>query len=310
MPDATTTAATTTAATAATTTTAATTASTGGGNQPFHADWIKQDGSLNAESYSRLPEDIKFFGETLARYKTPEELIRGFASTKHFAGQKGLVPLPANAPPEVVAQRKTMLDSINGVPAKPAEYGITKPADFPEQHWNQQLADNFQAWAHENSVSPAAAKKLVYDIQGKFVRDQLTALEQGQQQFLSDQRAAFEKQLRLDGIPVDRADQMVQQAAIALGFDLKDPRDVMALNNAHTRLAMVRHAIATGEDKFVQADGDRSRGTDARAEYDDLLHNKDNPLYPALYNPRHPQHKVAKERANQLGAQVAALQKR
>ncbi len=277
------------------------------GNQPFYADWIKPDGQLNPESYSRLPEDIKFFGETLARYKTPEELVRGFASTKHFAGQKGLVPLAPNSPPEVIAQRKSMLDSLNGVPAKPAEYGISRPADFPEQHWNQPLADSFAAWAHENSVSPAAAKKLVFEIQGKFVRDQLTQLEDGQRQFLAVQRSAFEKQLRLDGIPVDRADQMVEQAAVSLGYDPKDPRDAMALNNAKTRLALVRHAIAVGEDKFVQADGDKAGRGDAKAEYDDLLHNKDNPLYPALYNPRHPQHKMAKERANQLGAQVAAL---
>lgn len=257
---------------------------------------MKADGTLNAAAYDRLPEDIRYLKDDLSKYKSAEELIRGIANKNTMAGKKGLIPLPDSAPPEVKAERKALLDSINGVPKEVKDYGIARPPDLPENQWNQPLADGFAKWAHENSVSPAAAKKLVA-VQMEAVKGQLAEQANYEKKFFDDQAKAFTDQIRTENIPADRANSLAERGAVALGLDLKNPQHETLLKNASVKLMAMRHALATGEDSFVKGDGKGGEG-DPMALASDAAHNKANPLYEPLHNPGHPQHRMAKEKVD------------
>lgn len=281
-------------------------AGNGAGSGAFYADWIKPDGSLNPKSYERLPEDIRYFGEKLSRYKNPEELVRGFAHLDHMASGKGILPLPANAPADAIAQRKALMDSANGVPKDAKDYGLKKPEKLPEGvEWNDKRAEAFSTWAHKHSVSPGAAKELFDWYLSEIGND-----AQGQaayvNNFFAEQATTWQKFATQQGIPVEKADSLVERGAIALGFNLQDQNHQTLLKNATVRAALMKHALATGEDSSISGDNNQSRTDGPETEMNDIMHNPAHPMYAALYDSNHPQHRMAKEKVEQLARQVSA----
>lgn len=275
---------------------------------PQFTTWDSADGKLNPAYYDKLPDDVKWVKDELSKYGTRDELVRAFANKTTLAGKKGLIPLPDNAPPEARADRKALLDGINGVPKEAKDYGLTRPAEVPEAAWNQGLADNFTKWAWENSVSPAAMKQLA-KVQSEAIKGNLSSQQEYERNFWAEQDKAFDAQIRVEGVPSDKATALIERAATALGFDLKDPKDQMTLKGAKVRLAMMRHALQTGEDSFVAGETARGDGGDPLALASDASHNKANPLYEPLHNPSHPQHKEAKAKLDGWWRQVAAKKK-
>lgn len=278
-------------------------------NQPFHADWVKPDGTLNHANYEKLPEDVRYMKDTLSKYKTVEEMVRGVANIQTFAGKKGLIPLPDNAPPEVRAERKAVLDSVNGVPKEAKDYGIARPADLPESQWDQGMADTFGKWAHENSVSPAAAKKLI-ELQIGNIKAQTAAQAQYETKFFEDQAKAFDAQVRTENIPADRANTLAERGAVELGLDLEKPEHQILMKNASVRLMAMRHAMAVGEDSFVKGSDGKGLDGDPLALAQDAAHNKANPLYEPLHNSSHPQHAMAKAKLDGWWRAAAAKGKK
>lgn len=253
---------------------------------------MKSDGTLNSAAYDRLPEDIRFMKDTLGKYKTAEELVRGVAHLQTFGGKKGLIPLPENAPKEVLAERKAVLDSVNGVPKEAKDYGFVKPTDLPDALWSAPQAESFAKWAHENSVSPAAAKKLVA-LQTEFVKTQAAEQASYETKFFEEQAKAFGEAVRTENIPSDRANQLADRGAAQLGLDLQKPEHQILMKNASVRLMAMRHAMAVGEDAFVAGEA-RNSENDPMALAQDATHNKANPLYEPLHDSSHPQHSMAK----------------
>lgn len=274
-------------------------------NQPFHADWVKANGELNHASFERLPEDIRYVKDTLTKYKTPEEMIRGIAHLQTMGGKKGLIPLPADAPKEVMAERKALLDGINGVPKEAKDYGISRPADLPESAWSEPAAKNLMDWAHKNSVSPAAAKELMMNHAG-IIKEQMAAQQQYETEFFANHQKAFDAQIRSENIPADRANALAERGATALGIDPSKPENAILLKNSSVRLAMMRHALATGEDTFARTGNGDGAPADPMAAAQDITHNKANPLYTPLHDSSHPQHGVAKAKIDELWKQAAA----
>jgi hypothetical protein len=272
---------------------------------PAFTTWDSADGKLNPAFYEKLPDDVKYIGDTLKKYQTREELVRGFANLSTLAGKKGLIPLAADAPPEAKADRKALLDGINGVPKEAKDYGLKRPDNIPEGAWNQPLADNFTNWAWKHSVSPSSMQELV-KLQSEALQGNLASQKQYETDFWAGQATAFAEQTRKEGVQPDRATELAERGATALGFDLTNEQDQLVLKNAKVRLAMMRHALATGEDSFVQGQAARSEGADAGALMNSAMHNQADPLYKPLYDPAHPQHKMAKEKVDGWVRQVAA----
>lgn len=286
-----------------------TAATNGNATGAFYADWIKPDGSLNADSYKRLPEDIRYFGDKLARYKNPEELVRGFAHLEHMASGKGILPLPANAPADAIAQRKALMDSANGVPKEPKGYGLAKPEKLPEGvEWNDKRAEAFSTWAHKHSVAPQAAKEL-FDWYLSEIGGDAQSQSAYVNNFFAEQNTQWQKFATTQGIPVDKADALVERGAIALGFNMQDQNHQTLLKNATVRAALMKHALATGEDSSITGSNEGAASSGPETEMQDIMHNEANPLYAPLYDSSHPQHRMAKEKVEQLARQVAAKRK-
>jgi len=278
----------------------------GNGDKPWSSDWIKPDGTLNTESYKRLPEDVRWVGESLSKYKTVDDYVRGTANLITAVGKKGIIPLPSNAPPEVVAERKALLDGINGVPKEAKDYGLTRPAEVPEHAWDPGYVEKVATWAQKHSVGPAAMKELLNGVVATQVKGQLAAAETARTTFLADQDKAFDEQIRLDAIPREKADALAERAAVGLGFDMSKPEQAGLLKYATVKLAMLRHALAVGEDSYVAGELEKGEGGDAMALAQDAINNKANPLNEPLMNAQHPQHKMAKEKVDQWFRRAAA----
>lgn len=268
---------------------------------PTATTWDNPDGSLNKAYYEKLPDDIAWMKDTLSKYGTREELIRGFANNVTLNNKKGLIPLPTNASKEALAERKVLLDGINGVPKEAKDYGITKPADFPDDYWKQSLVENFSKWAHEHSVSPDAAKKLI-TLQLANVQEEIRHQETFWQQHWANETKTFEEAVRTENIPggLAKANELAERGAKALGFNLEDANDKRILDNSKVRLAFMRHALATGEDTFVSGDADAAlTANDPMKLAEGAMHDKANPLYTPLYDPNHPQHQMAKAKVDE-----------
>lgn len=298
MADATTTAEATTTSTAA----AATTTATNG-------SLLAADGSFAPSFYETLPEDIRGLKDDIAKFKTPGELARAYAHNKHFAGQKGLIPLDANAPKEAREARKALLDSIGGVPKEAKDYGLARPADVPERAWDPAYVGKVQEWAHRNSIPPAAMKELLNDVVATNIKEQILGQQANEGKFWNDQQAAFDAAIRAEGINSEKANALAERGATALGFDMEKPTDKLILKNATVRLAMMRHAIATGEDSYVNGESEKGGG-DAMALAKDMSENPANPMYAPLHDPKHPQHKMAVQKADELWRRAAAQQEK
>ncbi len=269
--------------TTTTATTGTTTAAASAISEPWAKSWIKPDLSLDHAALDRLPDHLKGMKDTLSKYGKFEDALTGWQNQQVMAGKKGLAPLPPGTPPEVVAERKSLLDTIHGVPANPKDYGITKPADLPDAHWNQGMADAYANWAHKNSVSPTAAKELM-GLQLGTVKEQLAAQAKYETQFWTDQDKGFQAALQRENIPLDRATALVEKGAISLGLDLNNEATKTFLKGTDARMMAMRHAIAIGEDKAVTAQGGNQGGGDPGQQADDIVKNKANPLNAAYWN--------------------------
>jgi hypothetical protein len=273
----------------ATTTTAAaadTTASTATDSvvqRPWMTDWVKSDSTLDHKALDRLPDHLKGLRPTLERQKTFEDVLTTMQNQQVLVGKKALAPLPPDSPAPVIAERKALLDTINGVPGTAKDYGIAKPADLSDDHWNPKLAEGFTSWAHKYSVSPAAAKELV-GIQIAGIKEQLAAQAQYETGFWQKEQAAFDGIIKSQNIPADRAAALVEKGAIALGLNMEDANTKTFLKGSNARLMAMRHALATGEDSFVDDKAKGGGSANPKAEAMDIKGNPANPLYAQFWN--------------------------
>jgi hypothetical protein len=277
---------------------------------PWYSDWQKPDGTINPESFKRLPEDIRWAGEPLSKYNTAEDLVRGFANLTTLVGKKGLIPLPANSSPEAIAERKALLDGINGVPKTGKDYGLTRPSDVPEQAWDAGYVEKVSDWAQKHSIGPAAMKELLSGVVAPQVKGQLANAETQRTTFLANEDRLFEEQIGKDALTRDKADALAERGATDLGFDLAVPAQAGLLKYAAVKLAMVKHALSVGEDAYVAGEGAKGEGGDAFALAQDAASNPANPFYAPLYDSQHPQHAMAKEKVDQLFARAQAMAER
>ena len=267
--------------------------------EPFYKSFINADGTLNHKALDNLPEHHTSLKNTLSRQKTFDDVLTVMANQQTLAGKKGLAPLPANAAPEVVAERKALLDSINGVPKDPKDYGITKPENIANELWNESLAKGAAEIAHKYSASPQMLKDLVA-LQTAELQKQVAAQSEYEKNFFATQQKNLEATLRNENIPLTKAQELAERGAMRLGLDMQNPEHQTLMKNSNVFLMAMRHAMTTMEDKFVSGEAKAGMGNNPLAEARDIAHNKSNPLYDAFYNSNSPQNAMAKARYKSL----------
>lgn len=267
--------------------------------EPYYKGWLQADGKLDAKALDRLPEHLSSLKPVLERQGTLDDVLGVLFNAQQLAGKKGLAPLPDSAPQNIKDERKALLDSINGVPKDIAAYGIKKPDGVPDEVWNPKLGENFAKWCQDNSVAPKAAQKLI-EINMGSVREQIKAQEEYAAKFFADQDSAFNSAIKLENIPADKAKQLVERGAARLGLDTTQPEVQSLLKNSNARIMALRHAIATGEDKFIDGNAQTGPTTSSLDRANDIIKNKANPDNAAYWDPGHALHKQVKQKVQEL----------
>ena len=270
--------------------------------EPWFKDWVSSDGSLNAKSYDRMPDHLKGLRPTLERQTNIDGVMQALDHANTLAGKKALAPLMPDAPETVRAERKALLDQINGVPKEAKEYGVTRPKEIPEHQWNQALADGFTGWCHKNSVAPAAVKELLALQMGE-VGKQLASQKSNEDAFWAKEASTFETRIKSENIPTARAQALIDKAIVAMGIDTKNPQTANWLKGADTRYVLMKHAMSTGEDTALTGtEPEGSRGQDYAALAASVRTDQSNPLYGPYWNKggkySRADHEAAREKVN------------
>jgi len=276
--------------------------------EPYYKTLINADGTLNHKALDNLPDHLAALKPTLARQKSLDDVFTVMGNQQTLVGKKALGPLPPNATPEMMAERKGLLDSINGVPKDPKDYGIIKPENISNELWNDGLAKGAAEIAHKYSAPPAMLKDLVA-LQTAELQKQLLAQQDYERAFFAKQQDNLVQTLKLENIPLTKAQELAERGAQKLGLDLQNPDIQTLMKNSNVFLMAMRHALSTSEDKFVSGEAKSSLGGDPAALAKDATSNKSNPLYAPYWDAQHPQNKMAKETVNQWRKLAAAKAK-
>ena len=276
--------------------------------EPYYKTLINADGTLNHKALDNLPDHLAALKPTLARQKSLDDVFTVMGNQQTLVGKKALGPLPPNATPEMVAERKGLLDSINGVPKDPKDYGIVKPENISNELWNDGLAKGAAEIAHKYSAPPAMLKDLVA-LQTAELQKQLLAQQDYERAFFAKQQDNLVQTLKLENIPLTKAQELAERGAQKLGLDLQNPDIQTLMKNSNVFLMAMRHALSTSEDKFVSGEAKSSLGGDPAALAKDATSNKANPLYAPYWDTQHPQNKMAKETVIQWRNLAAAKAK-
>ena len=265
--------------------------------KPFFVGLYDAEGKIDKTALDRLPDALKAHKDTFAKYDTVEALLNGFGNAHSLASKKALLPLPANASPEVIAERKAHLDQLNNVPKDPKGYGIARPQDLPEQFWSQEGADKFAALAQKHSISPAAVKELL-GLQLELTQGELAKGAAAETAFYTKQDQDFALAVQKNGMDLDKAADLAIRGAKGLGLDPGSP----IFKNAQVRMVALRAAELISEEKLITGDAAAAAGAAGNelAQARDIMQNPQNPLYKAWHDPTDPQHEAAKDRQNAL----------
>ncbi len=268
---------------------------------PWYKGWLREDGTVDAKAYDRLPEHLQHLKPSLATLGTADDIFTKMAHLNTLAGKKGLAPLPADAPPAVKAERDALMRSINGVPEKPEGYGITKPADLPDSQWNGEYVSAAAKIMHAHNAPPSMVKALVELNMGE-AKKQEAAQQSYEAQFFKEQETKIAEQFRLDGVPLDKGMDLAARTALRFGIDPKaDP----IFKNAGVVLMLQKVGVAIGEPQLVTGTGDGPQAQNDAARAEDIMHNKANPEYKIYWDGSHPQNKAVKQKVEAFLANAA-----
>jgi hypothetical protein len=213
-----------------------------------------------------------------------------------------LAPLPPDASPEAKAARKTYVDSLQGTPKTPQDYGFTKPKDMPPNLvWNQPAMDKAAEIFHRGSVPATVAKELI-QLQQETIKAEAAAVEQRVTQYWQAQDKQIRETCAKENVPYEKALDLATRAARTWGMD---PATYPYFKDATTFMLLVRAGQAISEDKLVSGDkGDESFGASDWAKAQSIVHDKSNPEYEIYHSANHPQKQqvIARVRALQASA--------
>jgi hypothetical protein len=262
-------------------------AGTGTGDPWFVGLWDKT-GKIDPKRFDALPEGLKAHKEQFAKYQTADAFFHGVANLSLLAGKKGLQPLPKDAPAEIVAERNALMRQLNNVPDKPEAYGITKPANVPDEQWNAPYVNGALAIMHKHNASPELVKELVgYDMaQASQMREGFGA----QSDAALAKEATALKEAFGEGDAYGAKINLAQRAAKTLGLDINDPA---IGNNAKVVIALAKVAEMVSEDRLVSGEGKGGNDMSDRMKAKDIVSNPANPLHKAYHDVNDPRHEEA-----------------
>lgn len=274
--------------------------------------WVKDDGTLDHSRFDKAPDDFKGLKKDVERYKTFDEYLKGQKERESLLGKKGLVePLAADATKEQIAERSALLRKINQAPEDAKGYGLTRPEGLTDAQWDQKYADTIAGIAHKHGLPPSALKELAA-AEVAYGLEQQNAAKTQETAFYEAQDKLIRDGLTKDGLDFGKGKELAEKAGRRWGVDPASP----LMKNATVFMLLTRLAKATSEDELIKGELDSLgiRGGMTAEEADkaanDIMRNKENPLYEAFKSRDHVDHDAAVKKWNGYNKLVAAAQKR
>jgi len=239
------------------------------------------EGNL-AENYTSLLEEngLGELTNTVAKYKSPEGLLKGAANLISFAGKKVegvVVPNEGSTEQEIAEYRQAI-----GVPESPTAYDI-QPENLPEgMGWDEGLAGEWQNAFHEAGISQEQAAKLSQaysDITNNQLTQANQTLQLQSESEMEKQRAEIQKQWG------DKYDTNLQNAvnmAATMGFDLESQQDMAAMRNPKV-LNMILEKHTALQEGTMPRGGQPNTGTESFRDQANALYSK----YPNMMTAPH-----------------------
>jgi len=188
------------------------------------------EGTLS-ENYSSLLEEngLGELTNTVAKYKSPEGLLKGAANLISFAGKKiegVVVPNEGSSEQEIADYRQAI-----GVPESSTAYDL-KPENLPPgMDWDDNLAGTWQNAFHEAGISQTQAQALsqaysdITNTQLEQANEKLAANSAAE---MAEQQAQMQKEW--GGNYAHNLQSAVDMAEV-VGFDMENQSDMQALRH-------------------------------------------------------------------------------
>ena len=239
------------------------------------------EGNL-ADNYTDLLREngLSELTNTVAKYKSPEGLLKGAANLISFAGRKVegvIVPNEGSTEQEIAEYRQAI-----GVPESPTAYDL-KPENLPEgMGWDDGLSAEWQNVFHEAGISQEQASKISQaysDITNQQFEQANQINQSSAEGEMEQQRAEMQKQWG------DKYDVNLQNAvnmASTMGFDLENPHDMAAMRNPKV-LNMILDKHTALQEGNMPRGGQPNTGTESFRDQANALYAK----YPNMLTAPH-----------------------
>jgi len=260
---------------------------TGAAKTPWWGTGLtKEDGSLDHTAFDKAPDDLKPIAKDIGRYKSLDDLLRGFKERGELNGKKGLFePLDPKADDKARAERMDQIRKINGTPAKPEDFGLKRPDVIPEKYWDEGWATTAAKIMQEEGASPSLAKRL-FEEGTKNTTARIEAYKKEQEAIFEEQDRLIRETLVKEGFDFPKGLEDAQRAARKFGLDPNSP----FLKNASVFMTLSRVGRSVKEDTLITGDttslGDAEKMVpdEAGKRAESIARNPKDPLYGAYWN--------------------------
>lgn len=230
--------------------------------------WVNEKGEFAEGWLDRLPKDLADSKQILGQFKDINGVLKTLASQQKMLGKKAdaiLIPDEKASPEEKAAFLKKL-----GVPDSPDAYQL-RPKDLPAGYeWNDDVAKEFNALAHQNGIPPKAMDALM----SKYAALESQRAEQAAIQQKAEIDAGRKALAEAWGDKYEVEISVARRAAQVAGVDVNskgfsDPAVVLAFN---------RLARMMSDDKIVNSE---TAGTmmAGKARAMDIMTNPQNSLH-------------------------------
>ncbi len=252
---------------------------------PPPAPIMDADGAFAPEWYSRF-EELQPYAATLAKFRRPEALAKSYANLERLRGY------PASPDsPRMAAFRQAV-----GLPATPQEFSLTRPADTPDEIWDDSLAASLAQVAYEHGVPAPAMSALCehYAQEGRLALQaaqlaQQEAVQQAETELREDWGSRFETNMNTVG-------NVLRTLGSRAGVDVAALMDNPALR-ADADFARLMLAAAAMVEEAPMHSG---APMDSQGEAHRIAHDPTHPLHEAYMRTSHPRHQYANEMYDRL----------
>lgn len=243
------------------------------------------DGAFSPEWYARFDE-LQPFAATLAKFRRPEALAKSYANLERLRGYPG-----SPSSPRMAAFRQAV-----GLPDSPQEFSLTRPADTPDEIWDDALAASMAQVAYEHGVPAPAMSALCehYAHSGRMALQaahlaQQEAVQQAESDLRADWGSKFEDNMAAVG-------NVLRTLGSRAGVDVATLMDNPALR-ADADFARLMLAAASMVDEAPMHAG---APVNPRDEAHRIAHDPTHPLHEAYMRTSHPRHRYANEMYDRL----------